>query len=132
MSPAPRLSRSSMKRFALMNFSPGRRLLPVALLIFLGVGCEEKPPLVIGGGPGGNNPAVTNNLGTKRVRAGGGLRLRAEPGTGSLTLAVLPDGTEVEIMKRVGTPVTIAGKKNYWYQVSYQGAEGYLFGGFLE
>jgi len=66
--------------------------------------------------------ASAASLGVGTVTADGGLRLRAEASTSSDILATIPTDSEVLVVSDAGSG---------WYQVDYEGDQGYVSGDYL-
>lgn len=66
--------------------------------------------------------ASAASLGVGTVNADGGLRMRAEAGTSSDILATIPNNSEI---------LVVADNGSGWYQVDYDGAQGFVSGDFL-
>jgi hypothetical protein len=60
------------------------------------------------------------------------LRLRAEPLQKARITAHLRRGSILEIISRTEAKETVGDETAYWYQVSYGGLRGWVFGAFLE
>jgi hypothetical protein len=60
------------------------------------------------------------------------LRLRQEPLAGSGVLAHIRRGAVLEVLSRTDQKEIIEDASAYWYQVSYAGLRGWVFGAFLE
>lgn len=71
-----------------------------------------------------------------RVTAPSGVNLRAAPSQHAAKLASIPHDTEIPVAANYSDEQlpwdTIEGKFETWYQVSFAGKTGYVFGGFLE
>jgi hypothetical protein len=59
------------------------------------------------------------------------LRLRRQHTTGSPAVTTLWQGTVIEIISRDERKVVVEGEENYWYQVVYDGLQGWVFGAYL-
>lgn len=66
--------------------------------------------------------ASAASLGVGTVDADGGLRLRAEANTSADVLATIPNDSEI---------LVVADNGDGWYQVDYDGAQGFVSGSFL-
>lgn len=66
-----------------------------------------------------------------KVEADKGLTMREEPGVSSKAIAVIPNGSTVEILKKGDKKETIGDKTSAWFQVAWNGKKGWVFGGFL-
>jgi uncharacterized protein YgiM (DUF1202 family) len=60
------------------------------------------------------------------------LRLRQEPLAGSGVLAHIRRGAVLEVLSRTDQKEVMEDASGYWYQVSYAGLRGWVFGAFLE
>ena len=60
------------------------------------------------------------------------LRVRAEPLAKSPVLAHIRRGAVLEVLSRTERKEELEGTSSYWYQVSYEGLRGWVFGAFLE
>jgi hypothetical protein len=60
------------------------------------------------------------------------LRLRQEPLAGSAVLAHIRRGAVLEVLSRTDQKEVLEDASAYWYQVSYAGLRGWVFGAFLE
>jgi hypothetical protein len=59
------------------------------------------------------------------------LRLREQPTTQSTPVTTLWQGTMLEILSRDERKTMVEGEQNYWYQVVYDGLQGWVFGAYL-
>ena len=60
------------------------------------------------------------------------LRLRADPTKSAEVLAGLTKGTVVKILSATEKKETVEDETDYWYRVSLEGLEGWVFGAYLE
>jgi hypothetical protein len=60
------------------------------------------------------------------------LRIRAEPFTKAGTLTHLRRGSVLEILSRTEKKENVDERSDYWYQVSFEGVRGWVFGAYLE
>ncbi len=60
------------------------------------------------------------------------LRLRQEPLSGSKVLAHIRRGSVLEVLSRTERKEVLEDASSYWYQVSYAGLRGWVFGALLE
>lgn len=60
------------------------------------------------------------------------LRLRRQPNTASAPVTTLWQGTMLEILSRDERKVRVEGRDGYWYQVVYDGLQGWVFGAYLQ
>ena len=60
------------------------------------------------------------------------LRLRQEPLSGSKVLAHIRRGSVLEVLSRTERKEVLEDALSYWYQVSYAGLRGWVFGALLE
>lgn len=60
------------------------------------------------------------------------LRLRQEPLAASGVLAHVRRGAVLEVLSRTDQKEVLEDASSYWYQVSYAGLRGWVFGAFLE
>ncbi len=60
------------------------------------------------------------------------LRLRQEPLSGSKVLAHIRRGSVLEVLSRTEQKEVLEDASSYWYQVSYAGLRGWVFGALLE
>ncbi|MCE9596854.1 MAG: SH3 domain-containing protein [Spirochaetia bacterium] len=61
-----------------------------------------------------------------------GLHIRARPDSASPSLALLPAGHTVSIVKQTDDPaVSVAGISGHWRRITFDGIEGWVFDGFL-
>ena len=60
------------------------------------------------------------------------LRLRDGPGTGATVLATLWKGSVLEIVSKTSTKEVVESEEDFWYQISYDGLAGWVFGTYLE
>lgn len=60
------------------------------------------------------------------------LRLREKPSYDSRIVRYLTSGFVLEIVSRGNNKETIEGKQDYWYQINYNGVNGWVFGGYLK
>jgi len=66
------------------------------------------------------------------VITGSHLRLRDRATTESRAITTLWRGNVLEIIARDETKVRVEGKDDYWYQVAYDGLQGWVFGAYIE
>ena len=66
------------------------------------------------------------------VITGSHLRLRERATTESKAITTLWQGNVLEIIARDETRVRVEGKNDYWYQVAYDGLQGWVFGAYIE
>ncbi len=60
------------------------------------------------------------------------LRLRGEPLANAAVLAHIRRGAVLEVLSRTDRREELEQISSYWYQVSYEGLRGWVFGAFLE
>ncbi len=60
------------------------------------------------------------------------LRLRSEPLADASVLAHIRRGAVLEVLSRTDRREELEQASSYWYQVSYEGVRGWVFGAFLE
>ena len=60
------------------------------------------------------------------------LRLRADPTQTAEVLAGLTKGTVLKILSATEKKETVEDETDYWYRVSLEGLEGWVFGAYLE
>jgi hypothetical protein len=60
------------------------------------------------------------------------LRLRSEPLADAGVLAHVRRGSVLEVLSRTDRREELEQTSSYWYQVSYEGLRGWVFGAFLE
>jgi hypothetical protein len=60
------------------------------------------------------------------------LRIREEPFTKARTLTHLRRGSVMEILSRTDKKESVDERSDYWYQVSFEGVRGWVFGAYLE
>jgi hypothetical protein len=60
------------------------------------------------------------------------LRLRDEPLADASVLAHIRRGAVLEVLSRTDRKEELEQTSSYWYQVSYEGLRGWVFGAFLE
>jgi hypothetical protein len=60
------------------------------------------------------------------------LRLRDEPLANAAVLAHIRRGAVLEVLSRTDRKEELEQTSSYWYQVSYEGLRGWVFGAFLE
>ena len=60
------------------------------------------------------------------------LRLRADPSKSAEVLAGLAKGSIVKILSLTEQKETVEGETDYWYRVSLEGLEGWVFGAFMD
>jgi uncharacterized protein YgiM (DUF1202 family) len=120
--------------YVLRVFSSKIRLICVfCSLIFLfsfGAGCsrQEKEEITI------ELPTtpVLSSRSRWAVITGSHLRLRDRATTDSKAITTLWRGNVLEILARDETKVRVEGKDDYWYQVAYDGLQGWVFGAYIE
>ena len=60
------------------------------------------------------------------------LRLRELPTDSSRVVRYLKAGFVLEIISKTGTLETLEGEENYWYQITFDGLNGWVFGAYLD
>jgi hypothetical protein len=60
------------------------------------------------------------------------LRLREGPGISAGVLATLWQGSVLEIVSKTSTKEVAEGEEGFWYQISFDGLAGWVFGTYLE
>ena len=60
------------------------------------------------------------------------LRVRDQPSVRSEVLSYLRRGEVVEVLQRGEREEQIEGESGYWYEVTFQGVTGWVFGSHLE
>jgi hypothetical protein len=60
------------------------------------------------------------------------LRVRDEPRSQAAVLAHIRRGAVLEVLSRTERKEELEESSSYWYQVSYEGLRGWVFGAFLE
>ena len=60
------------------------------------------------------------------------LRLREKPATDAKALSTLWRGSILEILSQTATMENVEGADGYWYRISFDGLQGWVFGGYLE
>ncbi len=60
------------------------------------------------------------------------LRLREGPGTSSAVVATLWKGSVLEIVSKTSTKEVVEDEEGFWYQISFDGLAGWVFGTYLE
>ena len=60
------------------------------------------------------------------------LRLREGPGTTAPVLATLWKGSVLEIVSKTSTKEVVEDEEDFWYQISYDGLAGWVFGTYIE
>jgi uncharacterized protein YgiM (DUF1202 family) len=60
------------------------------------------------------------------------LRLRAKPTTDSRAVTTLWRGNILEILSKTNQEETVENELGYWYQVTYEGLSGWVFGAYLD
>ena len=59
------------------------------------------------------------------------LRLRERPAAGAGIVTTLWRGYVLEVMSRSPSRSMVDGREDYWYQVNYDGLQGWVFGSYL-
>lgn len=59
------------------------------------------------------------------------LRLREKPSTDSNAVTTLWRGNILEILSKTNEPEEVEGEEDYWYQINYEGLNGWVFGVYL-
>jgi uncharacterized protein YgiM (DUF1202 family) len=101
----------------------------VFIILALGFGCAKEeasreitlPPTSV--------LSIQSNWG---VVASTHLRLRDNPSIESKAVTTLWSGSVVEILTKTGKEEQVEGETDYWYQVSFEGLTGWVFGAYLE
>ena len=65
------------------------------------------------------------------VDAKSGLRMRTTPDLNSRIVVTIPNQSAVDVIEEKGEQVSVAGRNGKWTKISYNGKEGWVFGGFL-
>jgi len=60
------------------------------------------------------------------------LRLREQPSINSQAVTTLWQNNVIEIVSRNERSERVEEKRDYWYQVAYDGLQGWVFGAYLE
>lgn len=60
------------------------------------------------------------------------LRLRELPDDSSRVVRYLKSGFVLEIISKTGALETLEGEENYWYQITFDGLNGWVFGAYLD
>lgn len=71
-------------------------------------------------------PVLPFKNGVVKTDDGGGAKLRSEPNTSSAVLALIPDGTTVEVLSVV-TGEIVADDEGRWFRVNYGDFIGYVY-----
>jgi uncharacterized protein YgiM (DUF1202 family) len=109
-----------------------RRALPFlgCLLLFLPLAsCGRRPPVERIELP---STPVLSIRSTWAVVTSPFLRLRSEPLADAGVLAHVRRGSVLEVLSRTDRREDLEQTSSYWYQVSYEGLRGWVFGAFLE
>lgn len=59
------------------------------------------------------------------------LRLRTKPEVGAPVKETLWKGAVLEVVSKASQRMVVENQENYWYQVRYDGLQGYVFGAYL-
>ena len=59
------------------------------------------------------------------------LRLREEPSIKAKAITTLWKGYVLEIISRSTKKEIVEGHENYWYQINYDGLQGWIFGAYI-
>ena len=54
------------------------------------------------------------------------------PSSSSRVIRYLKEGFVLEIISKSGTLETLEGEENYWYQITFDGLNGWVFGAYLD
>jgi hypothetical protein len=60
------------------------------------------------------------------------LRLRAEPSVKAKAITTLWKGYIIEIVSKSSKMDSVEGVDNYWYQITYGGLKGWVFGSYIK
>jgi SH3-like domain-containing protein len=103
--------------------------LSVLLLVLSGISCsreEDHRELTLPATP------IIAVQGSWGVVASNYLRLRSDPAQTAEVLAGLTKGTVLKILSATEKEEEVEDETDYWYRVSLEGLEGWVFGAFLE
>ena len=96
------------------------QILIMILLPWIGIGCDSDREAV-----------RIENQDFRKVTASSGLVLREEPNTTSTKLALIPLGTEVQVLEEKAEKVQIGDTSGRWVRVNHNGIRGWVFGAYL-
>ncbi len=109
--------------------STGLRLLYCLLLLLPLAACGRRPPVERIELP---STPVLSIRSTWAVVTSPFLRLRNEPLANASVLAHIRRGAVLEVLSHTDRREELEQISSYWYQVSYEGLRGWVFGAFLE
>ncbi|MBI9102815.1 MAG: SH3 domain-containing protein [Spirochaetales bacterium] len=103
-------------------------IIPFLLILSGCPGEEEKVVLDI---PLHSTPAIRLET-SWAIITSSHLRLRSEPSLESEAVSLLYRGYIMEILSQTPFTEVVEEKDDYWYRISYDGLQGWVFGGYLE
>jgi hypothetical protein len=95
------------------------------LFFLLSISCKDNNKIVEIESP------LKSNSSLAQINASGGLRLRNNPKLKSKSLGIIPNGSQIKILKKKGPLITIAKRKGKWLKIDWNGQIGWVFGGFV-
>ena len=107
------------------------RLLFIALIVLAAGGCQKEQDLSSIDLPPTPLLSMRESWG---VITSSHLRMRSAPEAQAEVLTTFWNRREVvlEILSQSSSKANIEGREGYWYQVSYDGLIGWVFGGYVE
>ena len=72
------------------------------------------------------------NQDMRTVTAASGLVLREKPNTTSTKLALIPEGTKVQVLEEKSESEQIGNVTGKWTRINHNGIRGWVFGAYLE
>ncbi len=60
------------------------------------------------------------------------LRLRTEPSVKAKAITTLWKGYVLEVVSKSSKKETVEDQENYWYQINYDGLQGWIFGAYIK
>lgn len=112
-----------------LNNTTAAAFLLLAAIPLIAPGCEkstEAPDIVL---PATSVLSVQSSWGVVKSTH---LRLRDNPSLESEVVTTLWRGSLLEVLSKTDQREKIEGEEDFWYQISFEGISGWVFGAYLE